>query len=1065
MAWRKWLVRGLVFSVMGGLALAGFLYQHWTNPAAVRRQVLDKLAGQFSGAWVSVESAHIRLLGGISVRELRVGRQDDADQTDLAHVPAALFYPDKEQVVNGRFTLRKVELYHPVLRLRRNRDGRWNVVGLLAPPRTDEFLPIMEVQQGTVVLEDRFAGSELPALEIAEVNLTLINSPLTTIRFEGTGKSSLIGSLHINGAVQRVSGDVTFSIQATGISLANQLNQRLAAYCPRLAEETRHLEGTANFQADIGFSPSAAQPWTYDVHGELAGGKFHHPKIPRPLQDLQAKIRCVDGRVELDSLSARCDQAEVTLQGKAWNCRDEPDCEGTLTVRHLPVSPEIFAHLPASLQKINADYAPTGPVTLTVQGRRVGGQWQERCVIHPEDLTASFVGFPYALEHISGTVEMEIDTAGHREETHIDLSGLAGSQRVSIKGDVSGDGPQKAVALRIAGDNIPLDQKLMAALSPAHQRLAATFHPTGQADFVANFQRAQGSADLAKRFLIRFHHAAINYEVFPYPLEEVSGTLDILPTHWEFHDFHGTHKGGRVQAAGRFHQDAGGGHLLVQLQGDAVLLDAELQAACQEPELQHAWTALAPSGRIKFRAQVERQGDARPEIDVGIMPLGCAIKPSFFPYQFDELSGYVHYARRWLYLENLTARHGTAVVKVDKGQLYAKPEGGIWADLTNLQAFHLVPDDDLLPALPPVLRQACDGLRLHDPFDLTTHLTLAASCAPGSSPDIYWDAKIELHDAELTTGVPLSHVSGAVACQGRCNGRQLDRIVGNLAVDSATLYKQPFHDIKGAFEIKNDAPNVLVIPGLHAGIFGGEIYGPLRIEFGTTTQYEMNLTASQIQLEEFGRHNLGRESEIKGLATAHVNLKGQGPELNQLTGQGTIDVPNGARLLSLPPFLDLLKFLAIRLPDGTAFEEAHGLFKIHGKRLAIDRLELFGNSISLRGQGEMNLDGTDINVDLYAVWAARITQMLPPFIKELPHDVSKYLLRIQMRGQFGDVHFTKEPVPVLVEPLKSLLERMSGRTNSATKTRPENSGTSEPASQVWPWFLPKLKGSAPARDQ
>jgi hypothetical protein len=37
------------------------------------------------------------------------------------------------------------------------------------------------------------------------------------------------------------------------------------------------------------------------------------------------------------------------------------------------------------------------------------------------------------------------------------------------------------------------------------------------------------------------------------------------------------------------------------------------------------------------------------------------------------------------------------------------------------------------------------------------------------------------------------------------------------------------------------------------------------------------------------------------------------------------------------------------------------------------------------------------------------------------------LLKIKMRGRLGDVHCTEEPVPVLVEPLKELLERLAGR--------------------------------------
>jgi hypothetical protein len=235
-------------------------------------------------------------------------------------------------------------------------------------------------------------------------------------------------------------------------------------------------------------------------------------------------------------------------------------------------------------------------------------------------------------------------------------------------------------------------------------------------------------------------------------------------------------------------------------------------------------------------------------------------------------------------------------------------------------------------------------------------------------------------------------------------------------------------------------------------LFGGAVYGPIRIEFGPRVRYEMWLTASQVRLEEFGRRNLGKDSQISGLANAEIHLEGKGPEPNDLTGRGSVDVPNG-RLYNLPLLLDLLKFLAIRLPDGTAFDEAHASFTIRGQRMAISRLDLYGNAVSLRGQGEMNLDGTDINLDFFAA-LARVTQFLPPVLKELPNNLSKYLFKIQMRGKMGDVHFTKEPLPPLFEPLKGFLERVKGRSGFGMGA-PEKTNDS----QGWPFGTPIFRGA------
>src|SRR2546423_956388 len=102
MTWRKWVVRGLVFSALGGLGLLALLYQAWTNPEAVRRLVLDKLGVRFLNVSVALESARLRLLGGIVVHDLRMARSDGLDRADFLYVPEAVIFHDKEQMLQGK---------------------------------------------------------------------------------------------------------------------------------------------------------------------------------------------------------------------------------------------------------------------------------------------------------------------------------------------------------------------------------------------------------------------------------------------------------------------------------------------------------------------------------------------------------------------------------------------------------------------------------------------------------------------------------------------------------------------------------------------------------------------------------------------------------------------------------------------------------------------------------------------------------------------------------------------------------------------------------------------------
>jgi hypothetical protein len=340
-------------------------------------------------------------------------------------------------------------------------------------------------------------------------------------------------------------------------------------------------------------------------------------------------------------------------------------------------------------------------------------------------------------------------------------------------------------------------------------------------------------------------------------------------------------------------------------------------------------------------------------------------------------------------------------------------------------------DADFLTALPRPLAKVCGMLAPGTSVGLAAELVIDMPSEPNIPPDIYWDGGIAIQDATLEAGVKLEQVRGQLWCQGRHDGRQLKGLKGNLLFDQAVLFRQPFREIHSHLHVAPEAPDVLRMPDLKARIFGGDVGGEVRVEFGPTVHYDLNLTALQVRLEELGRHNQGAKAQWKGLASGRLYLSGHGTDIHGLEGHGSFDVPSG-QMYNLPLLLDLIKVLGLRPPDRTAFEEAHAAFSIRGPRVIVSRLDLDGNAISLSGQGELNLDGTDLQLDFYAVWG-RIKQMLPPIFREIPPAVGQQLLKIKMRGSVSDPKITKEPVPALVEPMEKLIKRFAARAAQAKK--------------------------------
>jgi hypothetical protein len=177
-----------------------------------------------------------------------------------------------------------------------------------------------------------------------------------------------------------------------------------------------------------------------------------------------------------------------------------------------------------------------------------------------------------------------------------------------------------------------------------------------------------------------------------------------------------------------------------------------------------------------------------------------------------------------------------------------------------------------------------------------------------------------------------------------------------------------------------------------------------------------------MQLEQFARHNkIGKEGSLSGATRAELYLSGTGSGTDELEGGGTIHIPRG-KLYNLPLVLDVLKLPNLHAPDGTAFEEAHVEFRINGPKVAIEQIDLIGSAISLGGQGTVNLDGSNADFEMYALWG-HIVQVLPPGLRDLPPWLSKNLLKIRARGTLsGHLDFASEPVPGMTQPVRRLLD-------------------------------------------
>jgi hypothetical protein len=1092
--WQRRVYRGLVAGLLGGVAATGWLIYQTTSSAAVRQQVIAHLRQRFTGAEVALGSAQLRLLGGITFSNLTLYRRDDPSQTPFLHVPEGIIHHDKEKLGQGRLVIQKIKFERPRVTAVRGANGQWNLSGILGVVRPDDPIPVFEIADATVVVDVAERDHEIASaprtleispsrlrpshhFEVREVNGTLLNHPKSVLNIELKGVARSFGPVTIRGTWRRGQEALSAAIDLSAVELGPTIHRELNRLCPGLCEPIEQLGGQARIQLDVNYQADVSPAWRHSVRAELQRGMLIHRALPMPIENIELSARCDEGQLTIERLTASSGPTEMTATaridasnlsmttangGQSPNERTAPAAwfdpfqSLDFSIKHWPVNHELFDRLPASLAVYRQRFAPTGCLNATGRFQRTGATWSGLLSLRPADMTFRFESFPYPLRTVSGQLELALGT---ERPSRLDVNlAVEGGERcpVTIRGYVLGSGPQSEYAYELKGDGIPIDERLLQSLPGRFQNVARSFHPSGKCDIVASIHRTAGAPSPRQDYRVHVHDADVCYDVFPVPLSHATGWLDIhlppgnpLGNRFTFRDFRAQRAGGHVTLTGSARPLANGTRIDLEVRGDHFPLDSALGLAFGRLKLRPLWDMFAPSGRMDFNAELSHieRPDAPPEFALRVAPQGATIRPSFFQYQLGELGGTFDITRTRVDIANVTARHGPTVLKLAGGSVRFA-DGGYVADLANLHAAPLPIDSELVSALPQALQSVFRSLDVRGSLaarierlwmEEAPHLP-----GPASPPRFYWDGNIGFDGATLRTGVAWEDVKGTVACRGYYRGHLLQGVEGHIALENARVFGQPLSNLHARLFVDPKTPHELRLENIQAGVYGGRLGGEAYIAYGAGLQYRLDLKVVGAQLEEFARQNRLGNAQLSGPARAELYLAGAGPNADELEGAATIHVPQG-RIYDLPLFLDLLKVIGLRSPDGTAFEEAHAELAIHGRRIEVQRLDLLGNAVSLGGRGEMNIDGSDLRLDFYAVWG-HLVQLLPAGLREIPPWLSKNLFKITARGQLnGKVDYGVEPVPAVGDPVRQLLAKIQRRRGESAAERPLT-------------YTPRLKG-------
>ena len=135
-----------------------------------------------------------------------------------------------------------------------------------------------------------------------------------------------------------------------------------------------------------------------------------------------------------------------------------------------------------------------------------------------------------------------------------------------------------------------------------------------------------------------------------------------------------------------------------------------------------------------------------------------------------------------------------------------------------------------------------------------------------------------------------------------------------------------------------------------------------------------------------------------------------------------------ANLYELPVVVALLSVLSLKTPDRTAFSQVDIDYRIDGDQILLDRIDLAGNAITLKGRGWANFQ-QEISLDFYSLVGRDELQI--PVLRYVLAEASKRILEIRVAGTLSQPEVQGTAFPELDETLRRLFPELGRRSADA----------------------------------
>ena len=333
------------------------------------------------------------------------------------------------------------------------------------------------------------------------------------------------------------------------------------------------------------------------VNMNLLDCDFLYKNFPYRLTNATGKVVIAPGLTKIVEVRGRHGQANVVLSGEMVSQKEGPPILNlTVAGEDVLLDEDLEKALPERERNILKVFHLSGLADIdgtVTRGPETKGRVEYDLAIRLKKARMIYEPFPFLAEEVTG--DLWLRRGSCRIES---LTGFNSGARVEATGWIEQRPDDYALDLVLTGKDVELGESLRGALGPEMRSVWSHLRPRGLVDVEAHLTKAFGAEESLKHHVwVTMRDAQATLDIFPYPLEHVTGQMEFEGGEVRLHDVRGRSGLTEFILGGRIAYDEQGPTLNLSIETKGLRLEGPLRNALPEP-LKRAFAMIKPTGRV-----------------------------------------------------------------------------------------------------------------------------------------------------------------------------------------------------------------------------------------------------------------------------------------------------------------------------------------------------------------------------------------------------------------------------------------------------------------------------------